>query len=170
MPKETAKAKKARLAAEAAAAAEEAAVEDEAVEFAEGDSCIVDFDAVEDTSFEVMPRGSYPVVCVECEFDYSQAKGTPMWTLKWEIEDGEYEGRSLFSHMVMAGKGAPITKKQLGRIRPDLLEESFDAQDEEIIESMIGVRATAKVTTKKFEGEMRNNLKDLFPPADGDDF
>ncbi len=168
MAKETAKAKKARLAEEAA---EQQQQDDgEGVEFQEGDGAVVAWDDVDDSTFEIMQRGNYGVMCSECEFDYSQAKGTPMWSLVWEVEDGEYEGRKLFSHMVMAGKGLPITKKQLGRIRPDLLEQDMDAEDEATIESMIGTRAIAKVTTKKYEGEMRNNIRDLFAPDEGDGF
>ena len=137
--------------------------------FEEGDSVVVDFNDVEDSGFEALPRGVYPVVIQECEFSFSQAKGTPMWTLRLEVEDGDYAGRVLFTHMVMAGKGLPITKKYLSRLAPQLLEAPFDAQDEDVIESMIGLRCRAKVVVRKYDGEDRNNVRDLIP-ADEDEF
>lgn len=143
---------------------------EEAVEFEqEGDSLMVDFDNVEDSAYEALPKGRYGMVVEECEFTYSQA-GNPMWTMKLEVEEGEYAGRKLFSHMVMAGKGMPITKKQLARIAPHLLEGPFDPEDEEIIEQMVGLRVVAQVTTKKYEGEWTNNIKNLYPAEDDDDF
>lgn len=167
MPKETAKQKKDRLAEEAA---EAAAPEDGAVEFEDGEGVIVDFGNIEEQTFEVLPRGNYAITCVECAFEYSQSKGTPMWSLRWEVTEGEHEGHTLYNHMVMAGAGLPMVKRQLGRIRPDLLENPFNPEDEEILESMIGVNAIAKVAVKKFEGTPRNNIRDLFPPSDEGDF
>jgi len=133
------------------------------VGFEEGDSTVVDFSEVEDSSFEVLPKGMFPVVVAECEFTFSQAKGNPMWTLQLQVEDGDFEDRLLFSHMVFAGKALPMTKRQLARIRPDLMEGPFDPQDEDIISSMLGLRLICKVGHQKYDGETRNNVKDLFP-------
>lgn len=141
-----------------------------AVDFSEGDSLMVDFANVEDVSFEVMPRGMYPCQVVDCEFTHSQSKGTPMWTFTLEVTDGDFAGRKLFTHMVFEGAGLPITKKQLGRIKPALLESAFDPTDVEVTSDMLGLEVKAKVSIRKWDGEDRNNVQDLFPGDDGDGF
>jgi len=138
-----------------------------AVDFSEGDSLMVDFNNVEDVSFEAMPRGMYPCVIADCEFTMSQSSGNPMWTFTLEVSEGEYAGRKLFSHNVFAGKGLPMTKKTLSRIAPELLEGPFNPEDSEVIASMIGRDVKAKVTVRKYEGEDRNNVGDLFPNDGG---
>ena len=141
----------------------------EAVDFSEGDNLVVDFNAVEDTAFEALPKAMYPCTIAECEFGYSQSKGTPMWTLQLEVSEGEYAGRKLFNHLVFAGAGLGITKQNLTRIRPDLMESPMDPKDEETIASMLGLAVKAKVTVRKYEGEDRNNVQGLFP-GEGDGF
>ena len=141
---------------------------EDAVDFSAGDS-VVDFSNVEDTSFEALPKGMYPCVIAECEFTYSQSSGNPMWTLQLEVSEGEYAGRKLFNHLVFAGKGLGMTKQQLSRIKPELLENPFNPTDEEVIAGMLGTAVKAKVTVRKYEGEDRNNVAGLFP-GDGDGF
>jgi len=142
----------------------------EAVDFTQGDSLMVDMNSVPDVSFEALPRGMYPCQIVDCEFTYSQSSGNPMWTCTLEVTDGDYAGRKLFTHMVFAGAGLPITKKQLSRIVPSLLESAFDPSDVEVSSQMLGLEVQAKVSIRKYEGEDRNNVQDLFPAKAGDSF
>ena len=143
--------------------------EDQAVDFSEGDDLTVDFGQVEDTAFEVLPKGMYPCTIAECDFTYSQSAGNPMWTLQLEVSEGEFAGRKLFNHLVFKGAGLGITKQNLGRIRPDLLETPFDPSDEEVIATMLGLAVKARVQVRKWEGQDRNNVQGLFP-GDGDGF
>ncbi len=142
----------------------------EAVDFSPGDSLMVDLNDVEDVSFEALPKGIYPCVIAECEFSYSQSKGNPMWTLVLEVSDGDYTGRKLFSHLVFAGPGMPITKRQLQRIAPELFDGAFNPEDEDIIQSMLGRAIQAKTAPKKYEGEMRDNVRDLFAASEDTGF
>ncbi len=142
----------------------------EAVDFSEGDSLMVDLNAVEDVTFEALPKGIYPCVIAECEFSYSQSKGNPMWTLTMEVSDGEYTGRKLFSHLVFLGAGLPITKRQLSRIAPELFDAPFNPEDQETIDSMVGKNISVKTAPRKYEGQMRDNVRDLFPAEEGDGF
>jgi len=149
-------------------AAEEAPA---AVDFSPGDSLMVDFGSTEDLGErEVLPRAFYPCVIAECEFTYSQSKGTPMWTLSLEVRDGEYAGRKLYSHLVMAGKGLPFTKRTLARIAPELLENAFNPEDEDIISTMLGKDVRAKVTVGTYDGEKTNSVRDLYSDEGGDSF
>ena len=145
--------------------------ENEAVDFTEGDSLVIDLNAVEESAgFEAIPRGMYPVIVHDLEFAISQNSGNPMWSMQLEVEEGDYQGRILFTHMVFAGKGLGITKRHLSRIAPELLEEAFDPQDEDVIGGMLGKRAKAKVTIRKYQGEDRNNVGDLFEADDDGGF
>ncbi len=147
-----------------------AAKAEAAVDFSEGDSLMVDLNEVEDVAFEVMPRGMYDAVISDMEFTYSQASGNPMWSLTYEVESEEYVGRKLFSHMVFQGAGLPITKRHLSRIAPELLESAFDPENDEVIQSLIGRRVCLKVNIKRYEGTNRNNVQDVLPARDGDNF
>ncbi len=142
---------------------------EDAVSFDEGESTVVNWDDVEDSTFEALPKGSYLCTIAECEFTYSQASSNPMWTVQLEVSEGEYAGRRLFTHLVFAGGALAITKQNLQRIAPELLEGAFDAQDEETIASMLGKEVKAKVTQRMFEGTMRNNVGNLYPGG-GDGF
>jgi hypothetical protein len=141
-----------------------------AVDFSEGDSLMVDLNNVEDTSFDVLPAGLYPVQISNCEFTYSQSSGNPMWTLTLEVRDGEYAGRNLWSHLVFAGKGLPMTKKTLQRIAPELFDGPFNPEDEDVIASMLGKDLKAKITIRKYQGNDTNNVRDLFADEGGDSF
>ncbi len=143
---------------------------EEAVDFSEGDSLVVDFGEVDDTAFEAIPKGLYPCVVAECEFTYSQSSGNPMWTLTLEVSEGEYAGRKLFTHLVFHGAGLGMTKQQLGRIKPELIEAPLDPTDEETIAGMLGLAVKARVDIRKWEGQNRNNVRGLFPGGDGDGF
>lgn len=142
----------------------------DAVDFSEGDSIMVDLNAVEDVSFEALPKGIYPCVIAECDFSYSQASGNPMWTLVMEVTDGDYAGRKLFSHLVFAGAGLPITKRQLSRIAPELFDSAFDPEDDDVIQGMLGKNVMAKTAPRKYEGVMRDNVRDLFGPSEDSSF
>lgn len=142
----------------------------DAVDFSEGDSIMVDLNAVEDVSFEALPKGIYPCVIAECDFSYSQASGNPMWTLVMEVTDGDYAGRKLFSHLVFAGAGLPITKRQLSRIAPELFDSAFDPEDDDVIQGMLGKNVMAKTQPRKYEGVMRDNVRDLFGPSEDSSF
>ncbi len=142
----------------------------EAVDFSEGDNIMVDLNAVEDVTFEALPKGLYPCIIAECEFSYSQASGNPMWTLVMEVTDGDYAGRKLYSHLVFAGAGLPITKRQLSRIAPELFDAPFDPEDDDVIQTMLGKDVVAKTQPRKYEGVMRDNVRDLFGPSDDSSF
>lgn len=138
----------------------------EAVDFSEGDSLMVDLNEVEDVTFEALPRGIYPCVIAECEFSYSQSAGNPMWTLTMEVSEGDYAGRKLFSHLVFAGAGLPITKRQLARIAPALFDGAFNPEDDEVIATIVGLNISVKTQPRKYEGVMRDNVRDLFAASE----
>ncbi len=143
------------------------AAKEEAVDFSEGESLVVDMSGVDEAQeFEAIPAAMYTCQIIENEFGYSNEKGTPMWTLVLEVNEGEYAGRRLWNHWVMAGKGLPFTKKDIAQIAPELLEP-FDASDPEIVASILGRDCRAKVTLGRYQGSPSNNVRGLYAVAEG---
>ncbi len=119
----------------------------------------------EDAGFEAIPRGIYNVVVDEAEYKLS-SKGNKMISLKLQIEEGDYAKRILFTHVVFSEKTMGRAKKMiraLGLI--DLLSRKFDPSAE--ADSFVGARARAKVVIKPYEGEMKNEVKELMPATGG---
>ncbi len=145
--------------------------EAEALTEEDGDGTIIDLNEVEDDAgFEVMPSGMYDCVVESLEFEHSQSKGNPMWSWVLEITEGEYAGRKLFFHTVFKGPGLPITKKAISRVAPELMSGPFNPEDEESIDQVLGKNCRARVNQRKYQGEMRNNVRELFGPGEGSDF
>jgi len=140
---------------------EEAEVEIESG--AEGETFVVDLDNVdENAQYALLPRGKYPATIESCEFNISQSGGNPMWSLQLVVDEGEYEGSKLFSHIVWGGKAIPRSKKTMTKVAPDVLEQfPCDVADPEIYEQMIGIQLTAQVDIRPYDGRKTNNVKDL---------
>lgn len=145
--------------------------DDQGVDFGEStdsEGLVIDLNDVEDSSFEAIPRDMYVCEVDSLEFGYSQNSGNPMWTWVLAVAGGEYEGRKLFFHTVFAGNGMPRTKKTLSRVAPELLQGPFDPEKVADEGSMIGRKVKARVDIRKYEGEPRNNVRDLFAAEEGD--
>ncbi len=140
------------------------------VNFSEGDSIMVDMSNVEEATFEALPVGMYAVMISDVNFKYSQNSGNPMWELILEVTDGEYASRKLYTHWVWAGKGLPFTKRIVAKIAPELLENPFSADDEDIMAALLGRELRAKVGVRIYDGDKTNNVKDLFLAGGEDSF
>lgn len=127
-------------------------------------------DVEEDKGFEVVPRGVYSAVVDSVEFGYSQRSGNPMWTWRFEISDGEYAGRKLFFHSTFNEGGLPRTKKTLSRVAPELLEGAFSPEAIADDGVLLGKECQLRVDIRKYEGQPRNNVRDVLAPVDGRGF
>ncbi len=145
----------------------------EGVDFTEGESTealVVDFNDVGDSTFEAIPRAMYNCTVDELTFEHSQRSGNPMWSWRLEVEDGDFAGRKLFFHTVFKGDALPRTKKTLSRVKAELLEGPFNPEEIANSGEMIGLRVKARVDIRNYEGEPRNNVKDLFEAGEVDSF
>ncbi len=142
--------------------------EDEMFENAEG-SLSVDLSEVEEDGFDVIPKAVYNVVVAEAEYKISQSGGNPMISLQLEVEDGEYKGRKLFTHVVFSPKAMSMAKRTIKRLGlENLLEGPFNP--EEVADDFIGARARARVDIDKYEGEDTNRVKQILPAQEGGGF
>jgi hypothetical protein len=138
-------------------------------EDAEG-SMTVDLSSVaEDSGFDVLPKGVYPFVVDNAEYKISQSGGNPMISLTLEIEEGDFKGRKLFTHVVFSPKAMPMAKRTIARLGlSQLLEGPFNP--EEAADLFIGARGRARVTVEKHEGDDTNRVKAILPAGGGDEF
>ena len=130
------------------------------------DGFVVDFSGVSDQSgFAAIPRGLYDANVDEMVYGMSQSSGNPMWTWKFEVEGGEHAGRKLFFHTVLNGASLPRTKKTLAAIAPEVLQRgAFDAKALAESGELLGKKCRIRVDIKKYQGEDRNNVRDVLPP------
>jgi hypothetical protein len=139
----------------------------------EGEGIVVDLSDVGDGKYSPVPRGIYPVTVVTLDYGLSQRSQNPMWTWVWEVEEGhEHAGRKFFYHTVFNEGGMPRVKRTLARIKADgdaqarLLSGPFNPQavaDEGIL---LGARARIRIDIRRYEGQNRNDVRDVLPPAD----
>ena len=131
-------------------------------------SVMVDLTNVEEAVFELIPKGKYAGTITECNFDYSQSSGKPMWAMKLTITEGEYEGRTLLSWMSFSEKALPLTKKTLAAIAPEFLTGPFNPEDK--ASDMEGKNVIIVTKVSKYEGENRTSVKQLEAAGDADAF
>lgn len=138
-------------------------------------SLLIDLEDVAEQSFELLPKGTYPVVVEECEFQISKSSGNPMWRMVFAITEGEYENRKLFHYMSFSEKALPMAKSALKVLASDLISSSFDPKGIADDGLMTGRTATARVDIQKGEGEYsdQNRIKSFLSAGaseDGDAF
>ncbi len=150
------------------------AVPEEGNVFFNEDDGTVDLSGVDESvQFEVMPRGKYPVILESLEYKISESGGNPMWS--WEMTvtgDGEYAGRKLYYHTVFQGKPGAIsrTKRAIKIIAPQYADVKFNPEEVADSGELVGAEFVAQVDIKPYQGEKRNNVKDVLPATGGDDF
>jgi hypothetical protein len=139
---------------------------------------VVDVDNIDEAKFEVIPNGWYKARVIEHDYALSQSSGQPMWTLKIQIEGGEYDGRSLYNHMSWSPKAAPYTKASTQKCFPDVLTDpQYRTADNRLDIKKIGDESAfagrevdIKVGSQMYEGDKRNNIRDMRPSAETNEF
>lgn len=137
--------------------------ENEGVGFEGGDDDEeFDMSQVAEDSFEVLPAGTYNVTVDEATAKKSSS-GNPMISLQLIVEDGEYEGRKLFTHVVFSPKTMGMAKRTMNRLGlADLTNGPFKP-NQEAADQFVGKRAKAVVKVKMYEGEQTNEVKKILP-------
>lgn len=124
----------------------------------EGDSLMVNLSEVQAQSFEPIPKGKYPVVIEECEFQISKSSGKPMWAMRFGVTEGEYANRKLFMYMSFSEKALPSTKGNLVHIGPEFLEGNFDPRKVANEGTLIGRTCIAVVAMEKGQDDQERNV------------
>ena len=138
---------------------------------ADTESMVFNLNEVEEqTSFEVLPKGTYNAIVEEFEFTTSQSSGSPMIKCVYSIIDGEYTDRKIFDYYVLTGEGAkyalPRLKQLITRVVPE--EDSANFNPAKFAESGVIINRQCRITlgiqTQKkgeYKGEKRNNVREI---------
>lgn len=134
------------------------------------DTLSIDMEAVEEQSFETIPKGTYPVTIEQCEFKHSNTSGKPMWNLTLVITGGEFAGRKLWHIMSFSEKALPMSKGQLLKFAPEIVSKRFDPK--KIAESgdLLGKKFRVKTKIEPYNGEDRTKIASVLAAADTDGF
>ena len=134
------------------------------------DSLLINLADVEESNFDAIPKGIYPVVVEECEFQISKSSQKPMWSMRFSVTDGEFANRKLFTYMSFSEKALPMTKTALGVLAPELLETAFDPRAIAADGSMTGRVCKVRVVIEPGQdgNEPRNAIKKYLSSEDGD--
>jgi hypothetical protein len=172
------------------AGAANSAIEDDdnsaGMEIEEGEGEFVDLSNTDDSApqYPVYPRGLYEAEMVEMEYGQSQRSGNNMWTTQWELDIPEnvqpIKGKKdpdrrprQWLHLTFTDGGMTRVKRALAAMKCEddanlaLLKGKFKPQQVADEGLLIGARARLRIDTRKFEGQLRNNVRELLPPGQG---
>ena len=83
----------------------------------------IDFSTVEDVQdFTPLPKGKYRCQLVEVEEATTQS-GYEMWKIRFEVTEGEFNGRFIFDNLFFSDKGLKRTKLLCNRLGLDVSGE-----------------------------------------------
>ena len=136
------------------------------------DNFTLDLEGVDENSggFEALPAGIYDCIVEETEFGAS-SKGNPMITWKFKVIDEAYKNRLFFYHTVLNTEiGIANLKKTLVRVCPDVSLTGFNPASFCANGEALGLPCRVKVNIRPYNGEKRNNVKEVLAPEAGDAF
>ena len=136
----------------------------------DGEGLVVDLANTGEGGFVALPRGIYACTVAQLDYGKSQRSGNWMWTWQFEVEDGEAKGRKLFYHTVFNEGGMPRVKRTLSRIKAEggfeqsLLSGPFNPKTVAEEGRLLGARCRVRVDIRNYEGQKRNDVKDVLAP------
>lgn len=145
--------------------------EQQGLQYEGGDGFTVDLTDVEaDKGFPVLPAGLYPSTVEECEYKLSNAAGKPMWAIKLAVDDDESKdlvNRKLFLNVSWAENMIARGKSFLMKVAPELIVTNFNPKTVADEGLLLGKPLRAKVGIRLYQGERRNEVKDVLAPLQG---
>jgi hypothetical protein len=137
-----------------------------------------DLTAVEEPSFDLLPKGNYSAVVESLEFGDS-SKGNPMISVVYTVIDPEFENRKLYDWWVIKGDGDKFglakLKKFLVRVMPDENITAFNPKAFADGGAAVGRELVVEVgiqtqKTGDYKGQKRNTVRDILAPKSNGSF
>lgn len=127
-----------------------------------------DVDASKVSKFEVLPKGDYEAIIDDCEFGYSKNSGAPMLTWKFKLTDPEFNNRTFFFYTTLNKDfGIAMLKKVLMVSGAQVDMSCLNPQELAESGETIGLPIKVKLGIQTYEGEKRNNVKDVDVSSEG---
>lgn len=111
--------------------------------------------------FQIVPAGVYNATLAATEYGPSQRSGKNMITWVFELAGGK--GQLRYYTVTQADSGLARLKKLLVRIAPTTNMKKFNPATTP--QTLIGTPCRLKVRVRMYEGEKRNDIQDVLPPA-----
>ena len=105
---------------------------------------------------EPLEEGEYSATVIKAEEGVSQA-GNPKIDLRWEVTEGEHEGRLIFDNLT-------FTQKSLWRVKQLFEAAGMDAEGEAAIDAdeLVGIECNLLVSIE--EGNVNQATGENYPP------
>lgn len=133
------------------------------------DNFTVDMSQVPDQMFQALPKGDYNVVIEMCEFSRSKSSNKPMWTVRVEVEDGEYAGKKIYTHLSFSDAAMPGTKMAIKTFAPEILSDPqyqpFAPKKLADEGYLLGKKARVRLGIEKYEGQDKNKIARWLEPT-----
>jgi hypothetical protein len=147
------------------------------MQFEQGEGLVIDLSSTdENIKYPVHPKGVYDAEMTEMDYTRSQSSNSPMWVTIWELTDeklADERGRQprVWLHLTFNEGGLPRVKRALARMETEdgynkeLLSGPFDPQKVADEGRLIGARARLRIDIRRYEGQNRNNVREVLAPA-----
>ncbi len=122
------------------------------------DSLVINMNDVEESSFELVPKGNYDCVIETLEYKLSNSSGKPMWAVVLAIADGTYSGQKLFTNISFSEKAISMAKSAIMKFAPEVLNDSFNPKKIADSGQLSGRRCRVKTKIEPYEGEDRTKV------------
>lgn len=113
---------------------------------------------VKEMKFENVPKGTYLASIDDVQYGMSQNSGAPMFSMKFEIIDGQYAGRKLPAWLSFSPRALPGTRANISRIAPELIGQPFKPRQIANDGVLIGKKVRIVVAIEPYQGEPRSRI------------
>jgi Protein of unknown function (DUF669) len=123
----------------------------------------------DDAGFEPLPANDYDVV-IDTAAAKQASSGKNMISVQFKVESGPYQGRSLWNQFVISPENANALAFFFRHMAAlGLNSEYFKAEPplERVAADLIGRRCMVKVSIRQWQGQDRNQVDAVAPPAGG---
>lgn len=125
--------------------------------------------AAGDAGFEPVPAGTYDVIIKSTKATQSTS-GKDMIKVTFKVENGPYSGRQLFNQFVISPDSANALAFFFRHMSALGLKDAYFATGpslEQVAKELENRRARVKVSISQWQGQDRNQVDGVMPPADG---
>jgi hypothetical protein len=119
----------------------------------------------ENQTYKPIPPGTYDAIVFDSQFGRSNRSNNPMITWQFAVVGGEHENRKLYQHTVITEQGLPRLKKLLLRLAPEMDLSQFNPRTDP--QKLVGRPCRIVVGVRPYQGEIRNEVKDVQPAPQG---
>lgn len=129
--------------------------------FEDGGDLVVNLTDVQELKFEQIPKGKYLASVDSAVYGMSQSSGKPMITMKWKIEGGAYDGKTMVQFLSFSQAALPGTKTNINRLSPELTAVPWKPAELCAQGYFNGKKAKLRVDLGEYNGEIRSQIKGI---------